>query len=114
MKARIPNSGQNPNNMLKQVQKMQDDMATLQAELETTEYTAEAGNGMVEATVNGKHELTMVKISPDAIDPDDAEMLEDLVMAAVNSAISKAVSDSETRMGEITGGLNLPGMPGLF
>lgn len=113
MKARIP-QGPSTNNMLKQVQKMQDDMASLQAELEATEYTAEAGNGMVEATVNGKHELTMVKISPDAVDPEDVEMLEDLVMAAVNSAVSKAVSDSETRMQSITGGLNLPGMPGLF
>ena len=113
MKARIP-QGPSTNNMLKQVQKMQDDMAALQAELEATEYTAEAGNGMVEATVNGKHELTMVKISPDAVDPEDVEMLEDLVMAAVNSAVSKAVTDSETRMQAITGGLNLPGMPGLF
>ena len=113
MKARIP-QGPSTNNMLKQVQKMQDDMAALQAELEETEYTADAGNGMVEATVNGKHELTMVKISPDAVDPEDVEMLEDLVMAAVNSAIAKAAADSETRMGAITGGLNLPGMPGLF
>lgn len=113
MKARIP-QGAGTNNMLKQVQKMQDDMAALQAELEVTEYTAEAGNGMVEATVNGKHELTMVKINPDAVDPEDVEMLEDLVIAAVNSAISKASADSEARMGAITGSLNIPGMPGLF
>ena len=113
MKARIP-QGPSTNNLLKQVQKMQDDMANLQAELEVTEYTAEAGNGMVEATVNGKHELTMVKINPDCVDPEDVEMLEDLVMAAVNSAISKAAADSEAKMGAITGGLNLPGMPGLF
>lgn len=113
MKARIP-QGPSTNNMLKQVQKMQDDMAATQAELEATEYTAEAGNGMVEATVNGKHELTMVKISPDAVDPEDVEMLEDLVMAAVNSAIGKAVADSEEKMGAITGGLSIPGLPGMF
>ncbi len=109
MKARIPNSGMNRNDMLKQVQKMQDDMASLQTELEETEYSAEAG-GMVEATVNGKHELKMIKIKPEAVDPDDVEMLEDLIMAAVNSAVGKAAADSEARMQAVTGGMNIPGL----
>ena len=109
MKARIP-QGPSTNNMLKQVQKMQDDMAATQAELEATEYTAEAGNGMVEATVNGKHELTMVKISPDAVDPEDVEMLEDYITIAVNEAIRNIDETSSREMSAITGGLNIPGL----
>ena len=96
--------------MLKQAQKMQEDMQTAQAELEAKEYTATSGGNMVEATVNGKHEVTALKINPDVVDPDDVEMLEDLVLAAVNEAIRAAASDSEQTMGAITGGLNLPGM----
>lgn len=96
--------------MLKQAQKMQDDMAALQDDLEQREYTASAGGSMVEATVNGKHEVKSVKINPDVVDPDDVEMLEDLVAAAVNEAIRAAAAESETEMGKITGGMNIPGM----
>lgn len=112
MKVRIPNQGggQNMNAMLKQAQKMQEDMANLQADLEQREFTGSAGGGMVEATVTGKHELVSLKINPEAIDPDDAEMLEDFVMLAVNEAISKATKTQEEEMGAITSGLNMPGL----
>lgn len=114
MKVRIPNQGPSRNDMLKQVQKMQEDMAALQADLDEREFSAVSGGGAVSVKVNGKHELTELKISPDAIDPEDPEMLEDLVTVAVNEAISKATKTSEEEMGAITGGLNLPGMPGMF
>ena len=112
MKVRIPNSGGpgNMNQMLKQAQKMQEDMATLQEDLEQREYTATSGGGMVEVTVDGKHLIKNIKINPDAVDPDDAEMLEDLITVAVNEAISSAIKTAEEEMGAITGGLNLPGM----
>ena len=111
MKVRIPNSGGgNMNQMLKQAQKMQEDMATLQADLESREYTATSGGGMVEVTVDGKHNIKRLKINPEIIDPDDAEMIEDLVTVAVNEAISNAAKTAEEEMGAITGGLNLPGM----
>ena len=112
MKVRIPNSGGpgNMNQMLKQAQKMQADMAALQEDLEQREYSAVSGGGMVEAAVDGKHMIKSLKINPDAVDPDDAEMLEDLVMVAVNEAISKAIKNSEEEMGALTGGLNMPGM----
>ena len=114
MKVRIPNQGPSRSDMLKQVQKMQEDMAALQADLDEREYSASSGGGAVSVTVNGKHEIKAVKISADAIDPEDAEMLEDLVTVAVNEAISTAVKTSEDEMGKLTGGLNIPGMPGLF
>lgn len=112
MKVRIPNSGGpgNMNQMLKQAQKMQEDMATLQADLENREYTAVSGGGMVEVTVDGKHLIKAIKIKPEAVDPDDTEMLEDLITVAVNEAISNAIKNSEEEMGAITGGLNMPGL----
>lgn len=112
MKVRIPNSGGpgNMNQMLKQAQKMQEDMTTLQTDLEAREYTATSGGGAVTATVNGKHLIKSIKIDPDIIDPDDAEMIEDLVTVAVNEAINNAIKTAEEEMGAITGGLNLPGM----
>ena len=112
MKVRIPNSGGpgNMNQMLKQAQKMQEDMANLQADLETREYSATSGGGLIEVTVDGKHLIKSIKINPDAVDPDDVEMLEDLVTVAVNEAIESAIKNSEEEMGAITGGLNLPGM----
>ena len=111
MKCRIPNSGGgNMNAMLKQAQKMQEDMAALQEELENREYTATSGGGLVSVTVDGKHLIKSIKINPDAVDPDDSEMLEDLVTVAVNEAISNAIKTAETEMGAITGGLNLPGL----
>lgn len=112
MKVRIPNSGGpgNMNQMLKQAQKMQADMAALQEDLEQREYTAASGGGLVEVTVDGKHLVKSIKINPEAIDPEDSEMLEDLITVAVNEAIGNAVKDSETEMGAITGGLNMPGL----
>lgn len=112
MKVRIPNSGGpgNMNQMLKQAQKMQEDMAALQADLEQREYTASSGGGMIEVTVDGKHTLKSIKINPDAVDPDDVEMLEDLITVAVNEAIGNSIKASEEEMGAITGGLNIPGL----
>ena len=111
MKVRLPNNGGgNMNQMLRQAQKMQEDMQNLQADLEQREFTASSGGGLVEVTVDGKHLIKSIKISPDAVDPDDSEMLEDLVTVAVNEAIQNAIKTSEEEMGAITGGLNLPGM----
>ena len=112
MKVRIPNSGGagNMNQMLKQAQKMQEDMAALQEDLEQREFTATSGGGLIEATVDGKHLIKNIKINPDAVDPDDVEMLEDLIIVAVNEAISNAIKTSEEEMGAITGGLNMPGL----
>lgn len=112
MKVRLPNSGGagNMNQMLKQAQKMQADMAALQEDLEQREFTATSGGGMVEITVDGKHLVKSIKINPEAIDPEDAEMLEDLITVAVNEAISNAIKTSEEEMGAITGGLNMPGL----
>ena len=112
MKVRIPNQGPSRNDMLKQVQKMQEDMANLQEDLDAREYTATSGGGMISVTVNGKHEITELKINPDAIDPKEPEMLEDLITVAINEAIATATKTSEDEMGAITGGLNIPGMPG--
>ena len=112
MKVRIPNSGGpgNMNQMIKQAQKMQADMAALQEDLEQREFTATSGGGMVEVTVDGKHLIKNIKINPDAIDPEDTEMLEDLIIVAVNEAITNAAKTSEEEMGAITGGLNMPGL----
>ena len=114
MKANIPKGmGGGPNNMqamIRQAQKMQDDMARVQQELEAREYTATAGGNAVSATVDGKHQLTALSIQPDVIDPDDAEMLADLVMAAVNEAQRKAAQDAEQSMSAVTGGMNMPGL----
>ena len=112
MKVRIPNSGGagNMNQMLKQAQKMQADMAALQEDLEQREFSATSGGGMVEVTVDGKHLIKNIKINPDAVDTDDIEMLEDLIIVAVNEAIANATKTSEEEMGAITGGLNMPGL----
>ncbi len=112
MKVRIPNSGGGMNQMqlLKQAQKMQEDMATLQADLEEREYTASSGGGMVNVTVDGKHLIKKLEINPEIIDPEDHEMLEDLITVAVNEAIENAAKTAETEMGAITGGLNIPGL----
>ena len=95
-------------NMIKQAQKMQQDMQKMQAELETKEYTAQAGGGVVSATVSGKHELRSITIDPEAVDPDDVEMLQDMIVAAVNEAMRTASADAASAMGQITGGLGLP------
>ena len=95
-------------NMIKQAQKMQQDMQKMQEELENKEYTAQAGGGVISATVSGKHELKSLAIDPEAVDPEDVEMLQDLIVAAVNEAMRTASSDAAASMGQLTGGLNLP------
>ena len=111
MKARIPGqNGQSQAAMMKQFQKMQTDMTNLQAELEEREFTAQAGGGMVEVTMNGRHELKRLHIDPAAIDPEDAEMLEDYITIAVNSVVKEIAETSDREMSAITGGLNIPGL----
>ena len=95
-------------NMIKQAQKMQENMQKMQAELEAKEYEAQAGGGVVTAKVGGKRELLALTIDPEAVDPDDVEMLQDMIVAAVNEAIRAAESDAAANMQQITGGLGLP------
>ena len=102
--------GMNQAAMIKQAQKMQQDMLRMQEEMENKTYTAAAGGGMVKATVNGKHQLMALEIKEEAVDPDDVEMLQDLVIAAVNEAIREADTDSANNMSRLTGGLNLGGL----
>jgi DNA-binding YbaB/EbfC family protein len=89
---------------------MQQEMLRMQQEMETKTYTAAAGGGMVKATVNGKHEVVNLEINPEAVDPDDVEMLQDMVIAAVNEAMRTADTDSANNMSRLTGGLNLGGL----
>lgn len=96
----------NMNNLMKQAQKMQRQMEEATKELEDKEMTASAGGGVVEVTVSGKKEITKVKIDPEAVDPEDVEMLEDLIMAATNEALRMIEDYSQQKMGSITGGLN--------
>lgn len=98
------------NNMMKQVKKMQEQMEKAQSEIEEKEFSSSAGGGVVEATVNGKKEVISVKINPDVVDPEDVEMLEDLIMVAINDAMTKAANYNEETMGKLTGGINIPGL----
>lgn len=100
----------NMGKMMKQVQKMQADMARLQEELGNKTVTATAGGGVVEVVANGKQEVVSIKISPEAVDPDDVEMLEDLVLAAVNEALRQAQEMAANEMSKITGNLKIPGL----
>ena len=102
--------GMNHAQMMKQVQKMQQDMERMQEEQESKTFTAKAGGGMVAATVNGKHELVELTIDPEAVDPDDVEMLQDMVIAAVNEAMRTADAEAANNMSRLTGGLNLGGL----
>ena len=102
--------GMNQAAMMKQAQKMQQELLRMQQEQETKTYTASAGGGMVTATVNGKHELVDMQINPEAVDPDDVEMLQDMVIAAVNEAMRTADNEAAQNMSRLTGGLNLGGM----
>ena len=112
MKAILPKGygRPDPNAMMRQVQKMQDEIRAKQEELEAKEYTGTASGEMVTVTMTGKHEITAVHIKPEAVDPDDLEMLEDLIAAAVNSAVAAVDKDSEEEMGRLTGGMNIPGL----
>ena len=100
--------GMSQANMMKQAQKMQQELARVQAELEESVFTAAAGGGAVKASVNGKHELTALEIEPDAVDPEDVEMLQDMVIAAVNEALRKVDEASSANMAKLTGMKGLP------
>ncbi|MBC2871672.1 MULTISPECIES: YbaB/EbfC family nucleoid-associated protein [Eubacteriales] len=114
MKARLPQGygPKNMNQMIKQAQEMQERIAQVQDEIEESEFKVSAGGGMIEVTINGKKELTALEIKPEVVDPDDIEMLQDLIMAAVNEAVRKVEDEASSRMAEVTGGAaGLPGMP---
>ncbi len=112
MKARLPQGygKQNMNQLMQQAQQMQDNMKAKQEELEATEYSVTSGGGMVELTMTGKHQVTKIKLNPDIVQPDDIEMLEDLVAAAVNEAVRVVDEASDEAMGALTGGMNIPGL----
>ena len=114
MKARLPQGmGGGPQNMtamLKQAQKMQEDMAALQEELDAREYDVKAGGGMVEVKINGKKEILNINIKPEIVDPDDIEMLSDILVAAVNEAIKRVEDTNSNEMSKITGNIGFPGM----
>ena len=102
--------GGNQAAMMKQVQKMQQEMMRMQEEMENKTYSASTGGGMVTASVNGKHEVVDLQINPDAVDPEDVEMLQDMIIGAVNEAMRAADTDSANNMSRLTGGLNLGGL----
>ena len=102
--------GMNQAAMMKQAQKLQQEMLRMQQEQEAATYTAKAGGGMVSATVNGKHELVNLEVNPEAVDPDDVEMLQDMIIAAVNEAFRTADAEAQNNMARLTGGLNLGGL----
>ena len=119
MKANIPKQKgmNNQAAMLQQVQKMQEDMATKQAELEEREYAISAGGGAVTVKINGKKEIVALDIDPEIVDPDDIETLSDILVAGINQAIKQVEETAAAEMDKITGSLGLPGMggvPGLF
>jgi DNA-binding YbaB/EbfC family protein len=102
--------GGNMQQLARQAQKLQQQMAEMQAALDAREFEASAGGGMVTVKVNGKKELLALTIKPEAVDPEDVEMLQDLVLAAVNEALRQAAETIEREMGKMTGGLNMPGL----
>ena len=116
MKVRLPQGmGGGPSNMqsmLKQAQKMQEDMAEKQAELEEREYDISAGGGVVNVKINGKKEILSISLAQEIVDPDDVETLEDILVAAINEAIKRVEDTNTEEMSKITG--SIPGMPGLF
>ena len=114
MKPRLPQGygPQSQSQLIKKYQQMQEDMENMTAELEAREHTVTAGGGQVELTMNGKYNVTAVKLQPEVVDPEDVEMLEDLLAAAVNEAVRVVKETQEAEMGKITAGINLPA--GLF
>ena len=115
MKVKIPNSGGgfgggNMQSMLKQAQKMQEDMAAKQEELDAREYDVSAGGGAVSVRINGKKQILSLDIAPEIVDPDDIETLSDILVAAVNEAIKRVEETNSAEMAKITGNLNMPGM----
>ena len=118
MKARLPKGmgagAQNMQSMIKQAQKIQEDMENLQNELNEREYDVAAGGGVVNVKINGKLEILSIDLKPEVVDPDDIETLSDILVAAVNEAIKKVNTTNSEEMGKVTGGLNVPSIPGLF
>ena len=106
----MPMGGMNQMQMMKQAQKMQQDLLKMQEEMQSKEYEATVGGGMVTAVCNGSHELVRVNIDPEVVDPDDVETLQDLVLAAVNEALRQADEAQASNMSKLTGGLNLGGL----
>lgn len=114
MKARLPagmgGGPQNMNQMIKQAQKMQEDIQKVQAEIEEKSYTVAVGGGAVELTMNGNKTVESIKIKPEVVDPEDVEMLEDLILSAFNEGVNKIEKESEEEMTKVTGGVSLPGL----
>ena len=114
MKARLPQGmgggPQNMQSMLRQAQKMQENIEAKKTELEEKEYVVSSGGGMVEVTANGKHEIKAIGINPEVVDPEDVEMLEDMILTAVNDAMKQIDELTEKEMAKVTGGMKLPGM----
>ncbi|MBQ1464427.1 MAG: YbaB/EbfC family nucleoid-associated protein [Ruminococcus sp.] len=114
MKARIPKNmgggAQNMNQMIKQAQKMQDQITELQEDIEARDFTATAGGGAVEVTLTGKKTIKSLNLKPEVVDPEDIEMLQDLIISAVNEAVNNIESTTEAEMSKITGGVSLPGL----
>ena len=113
MRANIPKGmggAQNMNAMIRQAQKMQEDMAALQADLDAREYDISAGGGMVKLKINGKREIVALDIQPDIVDPDDVETLADVITAAVNEGIKRVDDTNSAEMSKITGGISMPGL----
>ena len=111
MKARLPKEyNMSRGDMLKQVQTMQENMEKTREDVENSEFEATAGGDAIKAVVNGKKELISVKLKEEIVDPDDIEMLEDLIVAAVNEALRKAEDKMQEEMGKLTGGMNIPGL----
>lgn len=109
-KGKFPGAPGNMNNMMKQVQKMQKDMEKAQQELEAQIYDTTAGGGAVKLSVNGKKEVLSLTLSPSVVDPDDIEMLQDLILVALNDALKQVDEQSNKVMGRMTGGMNIPGL----
>ena len=114
MKARVPKNmgggAQNMNSMIRQAQKMQDQITELQEDIEARDFSAVVGGGAVEVVVTGKKTIKSLNIKPEVVDPEDIEMLQDLIISAVNEAVNNVESTTEAEMSKITGGVSLPGL----
>ena len=106
--------GANMQQLMRQAQKMQEDMAALQEDLDNREYDVSAGGGVVRVKITGKLEIKSIDIEPEIVDPDDIETLSDILVAAVNEAIKKVNETNNEEMSKVTGALNIPGLPGMF
>ncbi len=114
MKAKLPKGmgggPQNMNAMIRQAQKMQEDMETLQADLDAREYDISAGGGVIGVKINGRREILSIDIKPEVVDPDDIETLSDLLVAAVNEAIKRVDETNNAEMQKVTGNISMPGL----